>query len=82
MLTWGSCGGMGLGGWLLMVGLWVGLITAVVWAISRLFPAMNRRGEAGELLDRRLAAGEIDPATYRSVRSELAGAHHLSAGRG
>lgn len=35
----GYCGAWGLGGWLLMLGLWAGFIAVVVWAVSRLFPA-------------------------------------------
>lgn len=74
MFVGGFCNGMGLGGWLLMIGLWVGFIVLVLWAVSRLFPTPNRRGEAEDLLDRRLASGEIDPDTYRQVRDELVGA--------
>ncbi len=70
----GYCGSMGLGGWLLMVGLWVGLLALVLWAVSRLFPATNQRRAAEDLLAHRLAAGEIDPQTYRRARDELAGA--------
>ncbi len=70
----GYCSGVGLGGWLLMVGLWVGFILLVLWAVSRLFPSTDRRGQAEEILDRRLAVGEIDPDTYRALRDELVGA--------
>jgi putative membrane protein len=70
----GYCGSMGLGGWLLMVGFWVGVIALVLWAVSRLFPATDRRADAEDLLAHRLAAGEIDPQAYRAARDELAGA--------
>ena len=33
------CTAMGSAGWLVMLLIWVALIAAVVWAISRLFPA-------------------------------------------
>lgn len=68
------CSSMGAGGWLLMIGIWVGLVAVVVWAVSRLFPAADQRREAESLLARRLATGEIDPRSYRQAREELAGA--------
>ncbi len=71
MFVGGYCGGMGLGGWLLMIGLWVGFFGLVLWAVTRLFPSTHR-DEATDVLDRRLASGEIDPETYRQVRQELA----------
>jgi uncharacterized membrane protein len=71
MFAGGYCSGMGIGGWLLMIGLWAGFVAVVVWAVSRLFPSGDRRSEAERALDRRLAAGEIDPETYRKVHDEL-----------
>ncbi|HEY5182331.1 MAG TPA: hypothetical protein VIJ07_21580 [Dermatophilaceae bacterium] len=68
MFAGGYCAGMGLGGWLLMIGFWAGFVGLVVWAITRLFPSRDRRGDAEHALDRRLASGEIDPQTYRQVR--------------
>ena len=82
----GWCGGMGVGGWLLMALLWGSFLAMVVWAVVRLFPGARSRpgpdepggpggGEsAGSLLDQRLAAGEIDEDTYRRLRGELTGA--------
>ncbi len=74
----GWCGGMGVGGWLLMAALWGGFLAVVIWAVTRLFP----RGSTGDggghsaasELDRRLASGEIDEDTYRSLRGQLTGA--------
>jgi putative membrane protein len=71
----GWCGGMGAGGWLLMALLWGGFLAVVVWAVTRLFPR-SRSGpgggdSAGSVLDRRLAAGEIDEDTYLHLRGEL-----------
>jgi len=68
--------GMGVAGWFLMTVLWVVLIAAVVWAVANLFPARGPREEAGaerpeEILDRRLARGEIDPATYDELRARM-----------
>ncbi len=72
--------GMGVAGWLLMTVFWVVLLAAVIWAVANLFPARGA-GDAGatterpdEILDRRLARGEIDPATYDELRAKLRGA--------
>ena len=77
----GWCGGMGAGGWLLMALLWGSFLAVVVWAVARLFPSVRSRpggpgggDSAGSVLDRRLAAGEIDKDTYRQLRGELTGA--------
>lgn len=72
MLTGSWCSGMGVGGWVLMIGFWVALLGVIVWAVTQLFPS-SPRNDALDLLDRRLAAGDIDPGVYREVRSELAG---------
>ena len=70
-------GGMGGAGWLLMTVFWVVLLAAVVWAVANLFPA-RRDGSSAvlperpeDVLDRRLARGEIDPATYDELRGKL-----------
>ena len=69
-------GDMGVTGWLLMTVFWVALIAGIVWAVGNLFP--SRRGGSTvaperpeEILDRRLAAGEIDTAAYEELRSKL-----------
>lgn len=69
-------GGMGAGGWILMTLFWVALIGLIVWIAGHLFPTRETRaGEPGErpeeLLDRRLARGEIDPDTYDRLREKL-----------
>jgi putative membrane protein len=74
MFAGGYCGGMGVAGWLVMIAFWGGFIALVLWAVTRLFPTSDRGGEAVELLDRRLATGQIDAETYRQVRDELADA--------
>ena len=72
--------GMGVAGWLLMTVFWVALLAAIVWAVANLFPARGTGDTAGtaerpeEVLDRRLARGEIDPATYDELRAKLRGA--------
>lgn len=72
----GYCGGIGVAGWALMVGFWLAVIGLVVWALTRLFPSGARRLDIEAELDRRLATGEMDPATYQQFRDEL-----ISTGR-
>lgn len=77
----GWCGSMGVGGWLLMALLWGSILAVIVWTVTRLFPgSRSRPGEPGtpgsgesadSLLDRRLAAGDIDEETYLRLRGEL-----------
>jgi putative membrane protein len=69
-------GGMGAAGWIVMMLFWVGLVAVIVWAVANLFP--SRAGRAGgvperpeEILDKRLARGEIDPQTYDELRAKL-----------
>jgi putative membrane protein len=70
--------GMGAGGWVLMSVFWVALVAAIVWAAaalsSRAHHATTTVGpleRPEELLDRRLASGEIDEATYDALRGKL-----------
>ena len=65
---------MDAGWWVLMSVLWVALIALVVWAVIRLFPGRDSRAEsddAKQILDRRLASGEIDTRTYDELRGRL-----------
>ena len=80
MMNWS--GGMGAAGWVLMSVLWVVLIAGIVWALTSLFgrgessaggAAISERPE--EILDRRLASGEIDTNTYEALRTQLRVAH-------
>jgi putative membrane protein len=72
---WGY--GMGAGGWVLMSVVWLLLIAVVVWAVIRLFPRSEDRApepppeRPEEILERRLARGEIDPETYDTLRDKL-----------
>ena len=81
----GLNGGMGAGGWLFMSLFWVLLLVVIVWAAARLFPGSRdsvatATGSAVEpaaerpqqILDRRLASGEIDVETYEQLRETLA----------
>lgn len=69
---------MGGGWWILMMVLWIGLIAAFAWAGARLVARtgpVNRSSGAGErpaeILERRLASGEIDAQTYDSLHEKL-----------
>ena len=72
--------GMDPGWWVLISLLWIALIALIVWAAVRLLPGRSaevpRQIDAErpeEILDRRLASGEIDPDTYDTVRAKLGG---------
>ncbi len=72
--------GMDPGWWVLMSLLWIALIALIVWAAVRLLPGRSpeapRQIDAErpeEILDRRLATGEIDPDTYDTLRAKLGG---------
>lgn len=66
------CGEMGVGDWWWMVAFWAVVLAVVVWAVCRLFPT-QRTPTARDLLDHRLATGDLDPAAYRMLREELDG---------
>ena len=79
--------GMGGGGWVVMTLVWVVVLVVVVVAVVRIFPARDDRPEPPrgwaapserplEILDRRLASGEIDVETYDKLRERLAEAAH------
>ena len=71
--------GMGAGGWVLMIVFGTALLALIAWAIARIAPSRGddvpepRRSADGpvEILDRRLARGEIDVETYEQLRSKL-----------
>lgn len=75
--------GMGAGGWIAMTIFWVGLITLIIWTISRALASGNAWGRestpqrdlgaesAEDILARRFAAGELDEETYRSMCATL-----------
>ncbi len=79
--------GMGGGDWVVMTLVWLVVLVAVVVAVVRIFPAREDRPEPPrewatpperplEILDRRLASGEIDVETYDKLRQRLAEAAH------
>lgn len=55
--------------WLAMAGAWVAVLGLAVSAAMRLFPS-GARPDPRDLLDERLARGEIDVAQYRLLRDE------------
>ena len=66
MFPGGYCAGLGVGGWLLMIGFWGVLIAVVVWAVTRLFPSTPIRGMPGDdaLVDNGLASDVNLPDTH------------------
>ncbi len=74
MMGWsGGFGGMGWGGDLLMVLLWVGVLVVIVWAVRAWLPSTQGAERAGPLdvLKRRYAAGEITSAEYEQARRAI-----------
>lgn len=69
---------MGSGGWTVMILFWAVVVAAIVWAVFVL-PARRGAVQAGaverprDILDARLARGEIDTETYDQLRAKLAG---------
>ena len=74
MMGFGGFGlGMGMFGGLMMLVFWIALILLVVLAVRALFPAatLSTRESAIEILQRRLAAGEISQAEFEQARKAL-----------
>jgi uncharacterized membrane protein len=70
--------GLGIFGFLLIIALniafWGLVIGGAMWVVDGLRGVRRReRGTALEILDRRLASGEIDAEEYRRLRAELIG---------
>ena len=82
MMGWYG-GGMGGGTWLLMGLFWVALIAVIIWLVVRLLPDRAGTSSAAppgsppaqesplDILDRRLARGEVDLETYQAQRAAL-----------
>ena len=72
--------GMGSLGWLGMGVFWLVLVGLIVWLVLRLLPGSGGgttrdTGESTlEILDRRMARGEIDTPTWQAQRAALTGA--------
>jgi len=76
MMGWYG-GGMGPLGWLVMVVFWLIPLGLIVWLVVRLVPGSDggttrTSGESPlEILDRRLARGEVDLETWQAQRAAL-----------
>lgn len=75
MMGWYG-GGMGTLGWLFMGVFWLVLLGLIVWLVVRLLPGSGggtpSTGESAlEILDRRLARGDIDLETWQVQRAAL-----------
>ncbi|NMM33664.1 MAG: hypothetical protein HHJ13_06645 [Phycicoccus sp.] len=73
--------GMGSLGWLGMGVFWLVLVGLIVWLVLRLLPGRSGDGTTRstgestlEILDRRMASGEIDTPTWQAQRAALTGA--------
>jgi len=76
----GSYGnGIGSLGWLGMGVFWLLLLGLIVWLVMRLLPGSSSRtsrppgDSAAEILDRRMASGEIDVPAWQAQRAALQG---------
>jgi putative membrane protein len=73
-------GGMGWPAWLAMGAFWFILLGLIVWLVVWLLPGSgggttrNSGESALEILDRRLASGEIDLETWQAQRAALVAA--------
>ena len=79
MMGWYGGGGMGSLGWLGMGVFWLLLLGLIVWLVVRLLPdsgnsAARSAGESAlDILDRRLANGQIDLDLWQAQRAALLG---------
>jgi putative membrane protein len=75
-MMYGQWGGWG---WMMLMPLvWIALIGVIMWAVVTVVQRGDRaivppRETPQEILDRRLASGEIDPDAYKQARAVLAG---------
>ena len=80
MMGWYGRGGMSSVGWLGMGVFWLVLLGLIIWLVVRLLPGSGSgttrsTGESAlEILDRRLASGEIDTQAWQAQRAALVGA--------
>ena len=66
---------MDAGNWILMAVFWIAFLVLAAWVITSVLSGRGRQSEPlerpEEILDRRLAAGEIDTKTYDKLRAKL-----------
>ena len=76
-MGWYGGGGMGSLGWLGMGVFWLVLIGLIIWLVVRLLPGSgsgttrNTGESALEILDRRLASGQIDVEPWQAQRAAI-----------
>jgi putative membrane protein len=81
MMGWNSGGGMGSLGWFGMGVFWLLLLGLIVWLVVRLLPgsgsgnsqARSTDDSALDILDRRLANGQVDLPSWQAQRAALLG---------
>ena len=79
MMGWYGNGGLGSLGSLGMGVFWLVLLGLIVWLVVRLLPGSgsgvtrNADESALEILDRRMASGQIDTAAWQAQRVALQG---------
>ena len=87
--NFGHMGNWGAGWWILMmigmVVFWGLVILGIVWVVRELSGRHHASGSTGggplEILDRRLAAGEISPEDYQERRRILTGTDASSSAK-
>ena len=74
-VDWGHMGDWSAGSWLAMIAFWALLAFLLVWLVRELAGSRSEGApaDATEILDRRLAAGEIGVDEYRERRAVLRG---------
>jgi putative membrane protein len=83
MMGWNNGGGMGSLGWLGMGVFWLVLLGLIVWLVVRLLPdtgsgsgnspSRSTGDSALDILDRRLANGQLDLQSWQAQRAALLG---------
>ena len=72
---WCNWATMGFWGWTMMAGFWLLLALLIVWAVRSATTAkaqgQSRGGNAFQILEERLARGEIDADEYKERRAIL-----------
>lgn len=71
-VDWGHMGDWGAGSWLAMIAFWALIAVLLVWAVRDFAaPRPERAPSPTDLLERRLAAGEIGVEEYRERRAAI-----------
>jgi uncharacterized membrane protein len=71
-VTWNHMNDWSVGGWLLMVAFWALIIVGIFWLIrAAAGPDRESHQDASEILERRLAQGEISTEEYRERSAAL-----------